>query len=262
MMITVMMMSIRTVYSFSITTPSSSSSSSTTTSCCMRMNQNDRHNDCLYDDIDNDNENRFNRRSLLRTLPMIMIPIITATSSTIANAATSKDVSYNDDQYKFSVSNIPSSWVMNEQTLSDRRRIIFYNHPEDPSTGLFIAYTPIRDDFTSIYSMGNVDQVGQQTILPKSGMMADENNIITAKMLNAYESKQTYYFDYIQGVEPNVQPLTHFRTIFTLLSLNDAAVARNMLVTVTLQTKEAEYASSYEKIFDSIINSFTKTTSK
>jgi len=64
---------------------------------------------------------------------------------------------------------IPSTWEKSVQTLSDRRKIILFIEPnytaaaaaaeEDDKTLLFIAYTPVRDDFTSLNSFGSVDQV-------------------------------------------------------------------------------------------------------
>ena len=51
--------------------------------------------------------------------------------------------------------NVPSEWVKTEQTLPDRRKIILYFKPEsNQKTLMFIAYTPTRDDFTSLGSFG------------------------------------------------------------------------------------------------------------
>ena len=62
--------------------------------------------------------------------------------------------SYKDNNCKFSIS-VPSEWVKTEQTLPDRRKIILYFKPEsNQKTLMFIAYTPTRDDFTSLGSFG------------------------------------------------------------------------------------------------------------
>ena len=61
---------------------------------------------------------------------------------------------------------VPSGWEKSEQSLPDRRKIVLYIDPNGSSTDgkdeknlIFIAYTPIRDDFTSLSSFGSVDQV-------------------------------------------------------------------------------------------------------
>ena len=61
---------------------------------------------------------------------------------------------FKDQSCKFSIK-VPSEWVMTEQTLPDRRKIILYLKPESSQkTLMFIAYTPTRDDFTSLGSFG------------------------------------------------------------------------------------------------------------
>ena len=61
---------------------------------------------------------------------------------------------YEDANCKFKIS-VPSEWVMTEQTLPDRRKIILYFKPEsNQKTLMFIAYTPARADFTSLGSFG------------------------------------------------------------------------------------------------------------
>ena len=138
---------------------------------------------------------------------------------------------------------------MNDVTaLSDRRAIVIYTDPNESSTSIFIAYTPIRDDYTSLSSFGSVDQVATQTILPKSNLL-NEDSTIVAKMISAISTKQSYIFDYIQQVPEQQQPLTHYRTIFTLGSSTSnsntgSSTAGAMLITITLQTPESRYSSS------------------
>ena len=191
-----------------------------------------------------------------------------------AFAATSSSSSYQtyiDSKYGFSI-DIPSNWSkMSDVTaLSDRRSIVVYTDPNDPSTSILIVYTPIRDDYTSLSSFGSVDQVAVQTILPK-GNLLNEDNTIVAKMLSATSAKQSYIFDYLQQVPEVQQPLTHYRTIFTLGSSKNSGenimAAGAMLVTITLQTPESRYSSSSssssnnnseQAIFDTMINSYTR----
>eukprot|EP00534_Pseudo-nitzschia_fraudulenta_P016731 CAMPEP_0201251600 /NCGR_PEP_ID=MMETSP0852-20130820/66438_1 /ASSEMBLY_ACC=CAM_ASM_000632 /TAXON_ID=183588 /ORGANISM="Pseudo-nitzschia fraudulenta, Strain WWA7" /LENGTH=161 /DNA_ID=CAMNT_0047551203 /DNA_START=523 /DNA_END=1008 /DNA_ORIENTATION=- len=126
-----------------------------------------------------------------------------------------------------------------------------YFKPEsNQKTLMFIAYTPTRDDFTSLGSFGSVDEVGQSTILPKAELAAKQG--IESEMLSAVSKKQAYYFDYVQSVPS--QPKTHFRTIFSLAT-GATGGAGNVLVSITVQTPEADY-SSMEPLFSNILNSY------
>ena len=61
---------------------------------------------------------------------------------------------YEDKSCKFSI-DVPSEWIMTEQTLPDRRKIVLYFKPDsNQKTLIFVAYTPVRDDFTSLGSFG------------------------------------------------------------------------------------------------------------
>ena len=78
----------------------------------------------------------------------------------IAQAADPKLVTYKDEACGFQI-DIPAEWEMSEQSLADRRKIVFFIDPSrsEEKTLFFIAFTPLRDDFTSISSFGSVDQV-------------------------------------------------------------------------------------------------------
>ena len=107
-------------------------------------------------------------------------------------------VSYEDATYKFSML-VPSDWEKSVQSLPDRRKIILYIKPNSgQKTLLFLAYTPVRDDFTSLGSFGSVDEVGQATILPKSTLAGVEG--VESKMLSSESKKQAYFFDYLQKI--------------------------------------------------------------
>jgi hypothetical protein len=74
-------------------------------------------------------------------------------------------------------------------------------------------------------------------------------------MLSATSAKQAYIFDYVQKVG-NIQPETHYRTVFTLQQ-GATGGAGAVLVTITAQTPEARY-SSVKTTLDEIINSYGK----
>ena len=84
-----------------------------------------------------------------------------------ANAEEGKESSsltlFQDTNVGFQM-NVPSGWTQSEQKLPDRRRLVlFLNNNDEGTKGsedvVFVAYTPVRDDFTSLASFGSVDQV-------------------------------------------------------------------------------------------------------
>lgn len=159
---------------------------------------------------------------------------------------------FQDDKNGFSMK-VPTTWVESVRTLPDRRTIRFWADPTDTQTFLFIAYTAIRDDFTSLASFGSVETVADQTILPK-GELAGVTDT-ESKMLAAVSERQAYFFDYQQKV-PGAMPMTHFRTIFTMQP-GATGGAGSILVTVTAQTPEERYVT-LKPVFDDMMNSFQK----
>jgi hypothetical protein len=70
-------------------------------------------------------------------------------------------INYEDEQCKFSMK-VPSTWEKSTQSLPDRRKIVLYVKPDsDKKSLVFVAYTPVRSDFTSLGSFGSVDEVAQ-----------------------------------------------------------------------------------------------------
>ncbi|VEU39461.1 unnamed protein product [Pseudo-nitzschia multistriata] len=166
------------------------------------------------------------------------------------DAAATPLARYENSNCKFSI-DLPSEWTMTEQSLPDRRKIILYIKPDsNQKTLFFIAFTPTRDDFTSLGSFGSVDEVGQATILPKAELAAKQG--IESEMLSAVSKKQAYFFDYVQSVPS--QPKTHFRTIFSLAT-GATGGAGNVLVTITAQTPESDYAAM-EPLFNKVLDSY------
>jgi PsbP len=199
------------------------------------------------------------RRDWLASTVVATVAAAAATSTGFptlswASPLPSEDLTtFNDAPHGFSIA-IPSTWSKSETELNDRRKIVVWGDPNDAKTALFIAYTPVRDDFTSLASFGAVDQVAAQTILPKAELAGDDS--VEAKMIAAVSAKQAYMFDYTQAIA-NIQPPTHFRTIFTLQQ-GATGGAGAVLVTITLQTPEERYAASLKPLFDKIIESYGK----
>lgn len=191
----------------------------------------------------------------------------TAAFPSISNAA--ELTPFDDTDYGFRLQ-VPSSWEETEQKLSGRRKAVFLVDPnsKDSATGAietlgFIAYTPVRDDFTSLGSFGSVEQVAQTTILPKGELAVQDDS---SKMLTAVSKNNAYYFDYVATPVVPTEPGSgsamtktlkpqHYRSIFTLLPLKNSAGLT--LVTITLQTTEERY-EKMKGVFDSVIDSFGK----
>jgi PsbP len=200
------------------------------------------------------------------TTAVTVAAVIGLSSPSSAAAASTAFTTFNDAVHGFSIQ-VPSSWPQIQETLMDRRTILVWTDPTDTATSLFIAYTPVRDDYTSLGSFGSVDQVAAQTILPKqSGKLMNENlsedDLPQAKMLSAVSAKQAYIFDYIQQVGPIAKQqspsLTHFRTIFTLTQ-GATGGAGAVLVTITAQAPQNRY-DAIQSTMDTIINSYGKSS--
>lgn len=127
----------------------------------------------------------------------------------------------------------------------------------DPKSGaedknlIFVAYTPIRDDFTSLASFGSVDQIAQQTILPKGALAGEKTD---NQMLTTESKGDAYFFDYIS--QSDGQPKRHFRTIFSLAP-GATGGAGSVLVSITAQTLESNYAD-LKPLFDDVVKSYGK----
>jgi len=162
---------------------------------------------------------------------------------------------FKDENIGFQIK-APSGWDKSEQTLPDRRRLVLFMNNEDGSAAskndlMFIAYTPIRDDFTALSSMGTLDQVGQTTIMPKGELMGQEQD---SKMLAMESKNNAYFYDYVSKVPG--QPKRHFRTIFSLAQ-GATGGAGAVLVSITTQTTSDRY-DGLKDTFDEIINSYGK----
>ena len=141
------------------------------------------------------------RRSFHRTLTAAATTTLLSPLPSHAETTT-EFTTYTDKACSFRF-DVPSAWDQSEQTLPDRRRIVFFIDPKSPADDknlIFVAYTPIRDDFTSLASFGSVEQIAQQTILPKGSLDEKTEN----EMLSADGKKDAYFFDYVS--QPAGQP--------------------------------------------------------
>jgi len=185
--------------------------------------------------------------------------IIQSTTAIAADAPALLPLSpYMDRAYNFQIS-IPTGWSESTRELSgDRRKLVLFIDPTDSSgqTSLFVAYTPVTPDFTSLGSFGDVASVGETTILPKGEMMGISDT--DGRILSAKSLKSAYIYDY--EVKIGTQPKRHLRTIFALQSatpVEGAPQSGSMLVTITAQTTDDNYTRVRE-LFDKIIDSYDK----
>lgn len=194
------------------------------------------------------------RRDFLNLIPAALITATATAASPFSASANDSYSMYTDETAGFEVKT-PSGWQKSEQSLPDRRKIILFVNDNDASSTnkdlMFIAYTPVRDDFTTLSSFGSVDQVGQMTILPKGQIMGENSE---SKMLNSESKKNSYYFDYV--TKTTDQPKRHFKTIFTLIQ-GGTGGAGSVLVTITVQTTDDRY-EALKGTFDEVIESYGK----
>jgi len=155
---------------------------------------------------------------------------------------------YKDPLYNVSF-DYPTSWVLTTQNLSDRRTLLLFVSPEDPDSNVFLAYTPMRDDFTSLGSFGSVEEVGLRSILPKGELQGSD---VVSEMIGIESKKNSYYYDYTIGIPDG--PERHLRSVFTMTSSANKKTNAKMLLTFTVQSKSTVYKTSSA---NSIIDSFS-----
>lgn len=234
-----------------------------------------RQNDDADDDASHSHLSATRRSFVTRSLVNAVAAAASLSSVSPARAAGDSTAltPYDDTDYGFRLQ-VPSSWEKNEQSLSGRRKGIFFTDPssKDAASGAietfgFIAYTQVRDDFTSLSAFGSVEEVAQATIMPKGELAGQDTD--ASQMLSATKKNNAYYFDYVTTPVVPTEPGSgseatkelkqqHFRTIFTLLPLEKSAGMT--LVTITIQTTEERYAGM-KGMFDAVVNSFGKIPS-
>lgn len=198
------------------------------------------------------------RRSFIRSA-ILSTTTLTLPFPALVTNANEDDMeleSFVDSECGFKIS-VPKNWEKSIQSLPDRRKIVFFVDPntannQNDKSLIFIAYTPVRDDYTSLSSFGGIDQVAQMTILPKGKIAGMDDN--ESSMINAESKKNAYFFDYT--IKADNQPKRHFRTIFSLAT-GATGGAGAMLVTLTAQASEERYKET-KNMFDTIIDSYGK----
>lgn len=160
---------------------------------------------------------------------------------------------YTDKRYGVSFG-LPAGWKATPNELEDGRKLVLATSPGDDSTNIFLAFTPIRPDYTSLGSFGSIDFVGN-TVLPQCGDISypcsfEKGDKINAVMLDKSTVGGNYVYDYT--IQEKGGPLRHLRSLFTVKADGGASI----LVGLTAQCLEPNYAGM-SATFKEVLKSYT-----
>ena len=160
---------------------------------------------------------------------------------------------YTDKEYGVSFG-IPKGWQAVPNELADGRVLIAATDPTDPEFNLYIIFSPIAGDYTSLGAFGNIDYVAG-TVIPecnKATCSIAAGDPIEGKMLGQEVVKGNYVYDYtIQQVN---QPARRLRSVWTVLP-GGGKSASSRLIALTAQCLESKYAA-YEPTMKAVIASY------
>eukprot|EP00316_Scyphosphaera_apsteinii_P013696 CAMPEP_0119299318 /NCGR_PEP_ID=MMETSP1333-20130426/1400_1 /TAXON_ID=418940 /ORGANISM="Scyphosphaera apsteinii, Strain RCC1455" /LENGTH=221 /DNA_ID=CAMNT_0007300699 /DNA_START=83 /DNA_END=748 /DNA_ORIENTATION=- len=185
------------------------------------------------------------RRAFVMSAPLLL------NRPAVVTAAEAIELSTITDKEAGAMWSVPKGWPITESELSGGRKLVAAADPLDVDFNIFIAFTPIRPDYPSLGSFGNVEFVGS-TILPQcgGGSCSLESDGIVGKMLESISVRGAYVYDYI--IQQSGQPTRHLRTLFTIQV--EEGRGKN-LVTLTAQCKESRFAE-LSNTMRSVIESF------
>lgn len=148
---------------------------------------------------------------------------------------------------------LPSGYKAEPQELPDGRRLVTATDPDDLDTNVFIAFTPIRPDYSSLGSFGTIDFVAS-TVLPQCGDLSygcsfERGDGIDSKMLEQSAFKGNYVYDYT--IQQKGGPKRHLRSLFAVKADGGASV----LVTLTAQCLEPKH-DAMKATFKAVLESF------
>ena len=133
---------------------------------------------------------------------------------------------------------VPSSWTKLSGGDVGGRTLLLYADPENADTNAFALITPIRGDYTSLGSFGNLETV-QATVMPP----ADD---IDYEVIKAEASTGKYIYEYTIAVPD--QPKRHLTTIFMVVA--------DCIVTFNFQAKASDYTPAVGKLGAQIASTF------
>lgn len=187
---------------------------------------------------------------LLPALAAALAGPATLLPPTRALAAETTLTKFSDSRYGVSFS-VPSGWEAVPQELADGRKIVLASDPSDENANVFIAYTPIRPDYSSLGSFGTIDYVAS-TVIPKCGASGEcrfaNGDTIEGLMLSSDTVNGCYVYDYT--IEQSRGPKRHLRSLFTIKADGGASVLIG-LTAQCLEPRYAELASTYKQVLTS-----------
>jgi len=184
------------------------------------------------------------RRAILVGGGAALLPVHSAVAESLET--------YTDSRYGVSFG-LPAGWTAVPQQLADGRRLVIASDPKEESSNVFIAFTPIRPDYSSLGSFGTIDYVAN-TVLPQCGDLSyacsfERGDGVDAKMLSQASTKGNYIYDY--SIEQKGGPKRRLQSLFTI----QADEGSSILVGLTAQCLDDRYAG-LAPTFKEVISSY------
>jgi len=145
---------------------------------------------------------------------------------------------------------IPTGWEPNESEIQGGRTLIAASDPKDVDFNVFIAYTPIRGDYSSLGSFGTVDYVAT-TMIPQCNLRSCtlESDGIQGKLLESTSLKSSYVYEYT--IEQTGSPTRLLRTLVSVEAKDGRGDALVTLTAQCTQDRAAECRPTMKKIIES-----------
>jgi len=175
---------------------------------------------------------QISRRRWISTAPALLSGAAWSPRALAANGGLQQ---YNDKGYGCSFS-VPSEWAKVDESLEAgpggvARKLVLFVDKNDSNINSFIAYTPIRGDYTSMSSFGNLDSVARIVIPDGPGLEAE--------MVSSQVRGPFYFFDYKIKAGPS-EPMRRLQSVFAI----GHSGTTDALVTFTSQATEEAYSSN------------------
>ena len=192
------------------------------------------------------------RRSAVTLAPALAAALATSAGGVRPATADVALETYTDKEYGVSFG-IPKGWTAVPNELADGRVLVAATDPMDPEFNLYIIFSPIAGDYTSLGSFGTIDYVAG-TVIPecnKATCSIAAGDPVEGKMLGQETVKGNYVYDYtIQQVN---QPTRRLRSVWTVLKSDKTASSR--LIALTAQCLDSKY-KDYEPTMKAVIASY------
>ena len=148
---------------------------------------------------------------------------------------------------------MPGTWKPSTNELTGGRRLVVFADPNDENSNIFLLYTPLAADYTSLGSFGNIDYVAN-TVLPTCGGDRSSCSLavdgIEGKLIEQKTVRGSYIYDYT--IRQTGQPTRHLLSLFTVKL---EAGRGKELVTLTAQCEEGRH-KDLAATFDQVITSW------